>query len=117
MNETLTSTLRSRGWKPGTFKGFWRTSRAGIEWEVGRPAGQSDRLALRYRYHTERTDAEGEETLPADATLARIEDVMTSVYLRVHEKPDVSRVFGAGKRRAAASPAAAPEETQGALDL
>ncbi|MES2464101.1 MAG: hypothetical protein V4671_26305, partial [Armatimonadota bacterium] len=67
---------------------------AGIEFQVGigRTAGEG-RLELRYRYRTAQTNAEGDVALPADATLARIEDEMTGIYLRIHEKPDVSRVF------------------------
>jgi hypothetical protein len=78
------------------------TTRAGIEFQVGvgRTAGEG-RLELRYRYRTSQTDTEGDVALPADATLARIEDEMTGIYLRIHEKPDVSRVF---RSRSASAP-------------
>ncbi len=128
MNETLEKALQSSGWRSGTHRGFRATNRAGIDFEVGEARGEQGRLVLRYRYHTTSTNAEGEVALPANADLARIQDAMTEVYLRVHEKPDPTRVFGGGKRRAAPPPTspaptaspAAPEEplpNQGALDL
>lgn len=130
MEETLRTALKSAGWRSGTHRGFLMTSRAGIEFQVGesRAAG-AGRLELRYRYHTEQTNAEGSETLPGDASLERILDAMTSIYLRVHERPDVSRVFGsrasaARRPPSLAAPNRSPEPApmleemgQGALDL
>ncbi len=123
MTEELKDALARAGWKSGSFRGFLRTSRAGIEFEVGparaasRRAGEPDPdlgLELRYRYKTEQTQADGEVDLPPNADLARIEDAMTSIYLRVHDKPDANRVFGNGRRSSAtrvsasASPPLAP---------
>jgi hypothetical protein len=94
MEEGLREALKRAGWRSGSTRGFLMTSRAGIEFQVGvgRTAGEG-RLELRYRYRTSQTDTDGDVALPADATLARIEDEMTGIYLRIHEKPDVSRVF------------------------
>jgi hypothetical protein len=123
MTDALKNELRRAGWKPGTYKGFWRASRAGIEFQVGSsPALGSDRLALRYQYRTERTDTGGEVALPGDATLAQVEDALADVYWRIHEKPDVTRVFGQ-RRRARARQTAnkpvpnGPHAAQTALDL
>lgn len=102
------------------------TRRAGIEFEIGPSRGGDGRLTLRYRYHTETTNTEGEENLPGESDLARIYDAMTSIYLRIHERPDPSRVFGGGRRRSESSTApAAPstpttpttDPTQGTLDF
>lgn len=110
MNLSLEAALTAAGWKSGTHRGFRATNRAGIEFEVGEVRGEQGRLALRYRYHTATTHADGEVSLPADATLARIHDSMTEIYLRVHEKPDATRVFGGGKspRRPSATPSPTP---------
>ena len=133
MDDALRTELKSAGWRSGTHKGFLMTSRAGIEFQVGRGRGaEAGRLELRYRYRTETTNAEGEVALPEDATRSAIEDAMTGIYLRVHEKPDPTRVFG-GRRRGArgggvsgpaqrqSAPAGAGEEPadagQGALEL
>jgi hypothetical protein len=124
MDEVLQSALRSSGWSHGLRRGSLRTFRAGIEFEVGPLAGDEDRLELRYSYKTERTFAEGEVPLPDKTDKSAIEDTMTGVYQRVHEKPDPSRVFGSGKRSTAAPVANAapyvpppPDPTQGALDF
>jgi len=121
MTEELKDALARAGWKSGSFRGFLRTSRAGIEFQVG-PARASRRAAepdaetgleLRYHYKTEQTEADGEVDLPAHSDLAKIEDAMTSIYLRVHDKPDANRVFGNGRRsssgaaRAVSGPSAA----------
>jgi hypothetical protein len=94
MDEGLREMLKRAGWRSGSTRGFLMTSRAGIEFQVGvgRTAGEG-RLELRYRYRTSQTDTDGDVALPADVTLARIEDEMTGIYLRIHERPDVSRVF------------------------
>jgi hypothetical protein len=97
VNLSLETALIAAGWKSGTHRGFRATSRAGIEFEVGEVRGEEGRLALRYRYHTASTNAEGEVALPADSSLARVQDAMTEIYLRIHEKPDPTRVFGGGK--------------------
>lgn len=125
MNEALRNTLTSAGWKSGTHRGFLRTNRAGIEFEVGPERGGTGRLELRYRYRTETTNAEGEVALPQDTTRDRIEDAMTAIYLRVHEKPDPTRVFGQRRRPTTkpAAPASAenispePDPSQGTLDF
>ncbi|GAB4464100.1 MAG: hypothetical protein OHK0029_33670 [Armatimonadaceae bacterium] len=125
MNEILKSRLLASGWRPGTFRGYLLTRRAGIEFEVGPARGGEERLTVLYRYHTETTHAEGEETLPADADLSRVYDAMTGIYLRVHERPDPSRVFGGGRksRNPVVSPSSTPDTTpqpdpgQGTLDL
>jgi hypothetical protein len=134
MDDELRSALRNAGWRAGTRRGFYATSRAGIEFEVGDERG-GGRILLLYRYHgSGGTNAEGEVALPADAPLARVEDAMTHVYQRVHERPDPSRVFGRankGTSRPAAPPpprvtppladpppTQTPEEAgQGALEL
>ncbi len=120
MHDTLREQLKRAGWKPGRFKGFLQTRRAGIEFDLGQPRG-GDRLELRYRYVTENTTAEGDVALPADVTLERIGDAMTGVYLRVHERPEASRTFGMGQRRrpsggpgAANPPPASPETAEAA---
>lgn len=128
MDDALKTELKAGGWRSGTHKGFLMTSRAGIEFQVGAGRGaEAGRLELRYRYRTETTNAEGEVALPEGATRSAIEDAMTGIYLRVHEKPDPTRVFGGTRRRsssssaAPASPAAPveppPETGQGALEL
>src|SRR5690242_12396040 len=104
MNETLVNILKNAGWKPGTFRGFLRTNRAGIEFEVGPARGEEGRLELRYRYRSETTSKEGDVSLPSDTTREKIEDAMTAIYLRVHDKPDPTRVFGM-RRRSSAKPA------------
>lgn len=121
MFDTLHDDLRKRGWQSGTYRGFLRQVRGGIEWEVGH--GRSGRLELRWRYK----DQTGEQALSESADRAELEDIMTGIYLRVHEKPDPTRVFGNGKRqgpRTTASPTSAettgapPEEVgQGTMDL
>ena len=109
MDDWLNETLKRAGWRSGSSRGFLMTSRSGIEFQVGvgRTAGEG-RLELRYHYKTAQTEVEGDVALPSDATLARIEDEMTGIYLRIHEKPDVSRVFRS--RSAAAS--RPPTQTQ-----
>ena len=112
MHDILRDQLKRAGWKPGRYKGFLQTRRAGIEFDLGQPRGEEDRLELRYRYVTENTTAEGDVTLPADVTLERIGDAITTIYLRIHERPEASRTFGMGSRqqrpRAAATPAPSP---------
>ena len=111
MDEGLQDALKRAGWKSGSGRGFLMTSRSGIEFQVGvgRTAGEG-RLELRYRYKTAQTDVEGDVALPADAALARIEDEMTGIYLRIHEKPDVSRVFRSRSAGTAGSkPSATPQ--------
>lgn len=122
MDEVLQSALRSSGWSHGLRRGSLRTFRSGIEFEVGPLAGDEGRLELRYSYKTAHTFAEGEVPLPDHADKSAIEDTMTGVYQRVHEKPDPSKVFGGGKRRANPSAEAPyvpppPDPTQGALDF
>lgn len=136
MNDLLRLSLQSGGWRSGTHKGFLMSNRVGIEFQVGpsrKSAGDGEdaapRLELRYRYHTETTHAEGEVVLPPNADKAHIEDAMTGIYQRVHEKPDMSRVFGKARktRQMQASPPSnaaptppepTPEEAgQGAFDL
>ena len=128
MDEGLRDALKRAGWKSGSGRGFLMTSRSGIEFQVGigRTAGEG-RLELRYRYKTAQTDTEGDVALPADVTLARIEDEMTGIYLRIHEKPDVSRVFrsrsaGAATPKPSATPQTSPSPIvkkfgQGELDF
>jgi len=116
MHDTLLDELRRRGWTPGNYRGFVRQLRGGIEWEVG--VGRSARLELRWKYK----DTTGEETLADAATRAAIEDAMTGIYLRVHEKPDPTRVFGNAKRGAAGTAGGAASGTpvgpaQDSLDL
>ena len=96
MFDTLHDDLKKRGWQSGTYRGFLRQVRGGFEWEVG--FGRSGRLELRWRYK----EQTGEESLPENAGRAELDDIMTGIYLRVHEKPDVSRVFGGGKKAVAA---------------
>jgi hypothetical protein len=122
MNEILITTLKTAGWKPGTFRGFLRTNRAGIEFEVGPARGSEDRLELRYRYRTETTNTEGDVALPPDATREKIEDVMTGIYLRIHEKPDPTRVFGMRRTKKPPVPVVTaaptePDKSQGTLDF
>jgi hypothetical protein len=128
MNDALRDELRRGGWRSSArYKGFLETRRVGIEFHVGRPRSGDERLELRYRYQTERTDSEGTVDLPADAGPERVGDAMTTIYLRVHEKPDPSRTFGprraARAARATAPPgvhaptAEAPEARQSSLDL
>jgi len=125
MHELLNAELKKRGWLPGSYRGFLRQLRGGIEWEVG--VGRSGRLELRWRYRTENGERTGDEVLPENAGLAEIEDTMTSIYLRVHERPDPTRIFGnAGKRQRSRSGSSVTEATsttppeeagQGAFDL
>ena len=110
------------------------SNRVGIEFQVGpsrKSAGENEepRLELRYRYHTETTHSEGEVILSPHADKAEIEDAMTGIYQRVHEKPDMSRVFGRARKTrqnpasakpvpSDTSPAMSPEEAgQAALDF
>lgn len=125
MRETLEIALKAAGWTSGTYRGYRMTRRAGIEFEVGEARGGQGRLVLLYRYRTDASRAEGEVDLPEDAQLDRILDAMTEVYLRVHEKPDPTRVFGGGRRRAVGRPGnsttppppdVVPED-QGSLDF
>lgn len=100
MFDTLHDDLRKRGWQSGTYRGFLRQVRGGFEWEVGH--GRSGRLELCWRYK----DQTGEQALSENADRSELEDVMTGIYLRVHEKPDPTRVFGGGKRQGPKSVAA-----------
>jgi hypothetical protein len=110
MDDGLREILKRAGWRSGSSRGFLMTNRSGIDFQVGvgRTAGEG-RLELRYRYRTAQTDTEGDVALPVDATLARIEDEMTGIYLRIHEKPDVSRVF-----RSRSASASGPKPSSGA---
>ena len=106
MDENLRTELKGSGWRTGTYRGFLLKRVAGIEFEIGADRGASeesgsDRLLLRWRYKTEYADRSGEETVPAPANRARVEDAMTAIYLRVHERPDPARFFGGGRRRPA----------------
>lgn len=105
MFDTLHDDLRKRGWQSGTYRGFLRQVRGGIEWEVGH--GRSGRLELRWRYK----EQSGEQALSEHADRAELEDVMTGIYLRVHEKPDPTRVFGSGKRQGPRPTSSAPAGT------
>ena len=120
MKDILRKQLQARGWKPGRYKGFLEVIRAGIEFQVGQPPA-SDRLELRYRYQTARTNAEGEVLLPEDTTMEKIDDAIAAIYLQVHENPDYRRVFGGKRRLKAASspgePSSSPEDTQQIFDL
>ena len=122
MFDTLHDDLKKRGWESGTYRGFLRQVRGGFEWEVG--VGRSGRLEVRWRYK----DQTGDAPLPENAGQAELGDVMTGIYLRVHEKPDVSRVFGGGKkavaaitptplRQSATDMASDADVGQGAMDL
>jgi|GEM_PF-5028313 hypothetical protein len=107
MNEELRTELKGSGWRAGTYRGYLMKRVAGIEFEVGpdRGAPEDDpRLMLRWRYHTESAHRSGEEAIPGVATRARIEDAMTAIYQRVHERPDPARVFGGRRRRTPAAP-------------
>jgi hypothetical protein len=125
MNDLLKSRLTTAGWRSGTLRGYLMTRRVGIEFEIGPSRGGDGRLTLLYRYHTETSNTEGEEHLPGDADLHHIYDAMTGIYLRIHERPDPSRVFGGGRRRSesqppapsGATPAPTPDPTQGTLDF
>lgn len=120
MFDTLHDDLAKRGWQPGTYRGFLRQVRGGFEWQVG--FGRSGNLELRWVYK----EQSGEEVLPENAGRTVLEDLMTGIYLRVHDKPDVTRVFGGGKRGAksgtapvpaSANPATPEDAGQGAMDF
>ena len=120
MDENLRTELKASGWRAGTYRGFLLKRVAGIEFEVGPSRGGAEedgRVLLRWRYKTEYADRNGEESVAAPANRARVEDAMTAIYLRVHERPDPARFFGGGRRRTVSSagtprPAApAPEPT------
>jgi hypothetical protein len=104
MDEELKAQLISAGWKSGNFRGFYLSRRAGIDFQVGPSrASRADpeagaRLELRYSYHTDQTHVDAEEVLPAGSMLTQIEDRMTAIYLRIHERPDPTRVFGSRRR-------------------
>ena len=108
MNDALRAALRAAGWKSGSYRGFLRANRSGIEFEAGSRPGDEERVLLRFRYHTDTARADGEETLAGDVTLARIEDAMTAIYLRIHERPDPTRFFGSRRRSAQRAAAAVP---------
>ena len=122
MFDTLHDDLVKRGWQPGTYRGFLRQVHGGFEWQVG--IGRSGNLELRWVYK----EQSGDTVLPANAGRTELEDTMTGIYLRVHDKPDVTRVFGGGKRVAksgtgsvganVAADAPLPEDAgQGAMDF
>jgi len=122
MFDTLHDDLQKRGWQPGTYRGFLRQVRGGFEWQVG--FGRSGSLELRWVYK----EQSGDTVLPANAGRTELEDIMTGIYLRVHDKPDVTRVFGGGKRNGKSGAATAgagattdaptPEDAgQGAMDF
>ena len=128
MREQIREQLKRSGWGASPrYKGFLHTRRGGIEWDLGQPRqGVEDRLELRYRYVTEHTNAEGTVDLAATATPEQIGDAMTTIYLRVHERPDPTRTFGGRPSRRGAPgsvPSAAPpppepaEAGQTELDL
>ena len=112
MQELLREQLKRAGWKPGRYKGFLQTRRAGIEFDLGQPRGD-DRLELRYRYVTEQTNSEGVVSLPADVTLERVGDAITTIYLRIHERPEASRTFGMGPRQRPRSTTIPPPASTG----
>lgn len=115
MNEGLREQLKRAGWRSSDrYKGFVQTRRAGIEFDLGQARPNDDRLELRYRYVTERTNAEGTVDLPAGVTPERIGDAMTTIYLRVHERPDPTRVFGGRRRSRAVGPPKLADESSGA---
>ena len=127
-NAVLRDQLKRGGWRSSErYKNFLQTRRAGIDFHLGPFANAASptaaaRLELRYVYVTERTNADGSVDLPEGVTAERVGDAMTTIYLRVHERPDPSRTFGGSKRpaRAAAAPAAPNDEdaaAQTALDL
>lgn len=119
MFDTLHDDLQKRGWQPGTYRGFLRQVRGGFEWQVG--FGRSGNLELRWVYK----EQSGDTVLPLNAGRTELEDTMTGIYLRVHDKPDVTRVFGGGKRTGRSGTATAnaadvptPEDAgQGAMDF
>ena len=111
MND-LREQLKRGGWRASDrYKSFLQTRRAGIDFHLGPFSATAARLELRYVYVTERTNADGTVDLPADVSPERIGDVLTTVYLRIHERPDPSRTFGGNKRSARAAVPFAPEKT------
>lgn len=123
-NAILREQLKRAGWRSSErYKNFLQTRRAGIDFHLG-PFGASAttnvRFELRYVYVTERTNVDGTVDLPVDVTAERVGDAITTIYLRVHERPDPSRTFGGNKRPARAAtpaPTADDHESQPALDL
>ncbi len=106
VNDGLREQLKRAGWRPSArYKGFLETRRAGIEFDLGRARPGDDRLELRYHYVTERTNAQGTVDLPMSVSPEGVGDAMTALYLRVHERPDPTRVFGGGRRARAPLPA------------
>lgn len=97
--------LKGAGWYAGSRRGSLATSRAGITWEIAPLRGSEGRWELRFSYHTDTTHAEGDVTLPPDADQAALADAMTGVYLRIHDKPDPSRVLGRVTTRRPTRPA------------
>lgn len=114
--DELRERLKRAGWRSSDrYKGFVQTRRAGIDFHLGPlpPASSfppaAERLELRYVYQTERTRAEGTIDLPGPAAIitpAQIGDAMTSLYLRVHERPDPSRTLGGSGARGSSSKSA-----------
>ena len=127
MNPVLQAALKAAGWRSGMRRASFATNRVGIEFEISEARGAEGRLELRYVYRTATATAEGEISLPAEADRSVIEDAMTSIYLRIHERPDPSRVFGGGRsaptERRTVKPLSAEytapidDPTQGSLDL
>ena len=102
MTDSLRRQLRTMGWRSSNrCKGFLQTWREGIEFHVGR-RGESQ-IELRYYYRSPHGEQEGTVSLPADATSATLEQALTDVYRRVHERP-LRRTLGGGSRNRAASP-------------
>ncbi len=123
-NAVLREQLKRAGWRSSErYKNFLQTRRAGIDFHLGSfgTAAPDARLELRYVYVTERTNVDGTVDLPAEATAERVGDTMTTIYLRVHERPDPSRTFGGNKRPPRAAipsvPADNGDSAQPALDL
>ena len=121
MNDALREPLKRAGWRASDrYKGFLQTRRGGIDFHLGVPRsalpGETAALELRYRYVTPRTDTEGTVDLPiAAATPERIGDTMTTIYLRIHERPDPSRTLGGGgSRKRSGVPAPVPSPNTGA---
>ena len=125
-NAVLRDQLKRGGWRSSErYKNFLQTRRAGIDFHLGSFANAASpiaaRLELRYVYVTERTNADGTVDLPEGVTAERVGDAMTTIYLRVHERPDPSRTFGGNKRLARTAAPAAPNDedaaAQPAFDL
>lgn len=97
MTDSLRRQLRTMGWRSSNrCKGFLQTWREGIEFHVGRHG--ENQLELRYFYRSPHGEQEGTVSLPADATSDVLEQALTDVYRRVHERP-LRRTLGGGGQR------------------